>query len=97
MAEQISVVNPRGQRPPLTIVPMAPRLDSLDGKTIYIVDIRFSYTVQFTEELRDVLAELYPRTRFIHREKAGPYGEADPVLWEEIKREGHGAMIGTGH
>ena len=97
MTERVSVINPRGQRPPVTIVPMAPRLDSLDGRTIYIVDIRFSYTVQFTEQMRDILAERYPNTKFIHREKAGPYGEADPKLWEEIQKEGHGAIIATGH
>ena len=94
---KITVVNPRGQRPPTQIVPMAGRLESLSGKTIYIVDIRFSYTVQFTEELRDVLADIYPDTTFIHREKAGPYGEADPKLWEEIRKQGDGAIVATGH
>jgi len=76
---------------------MALRLDSLSGKTVYIVDIRWSYTGQFTEELRDVLSERFPQTKFIRRDKAGPYGEADPALWEEIKKEGDAMIIGTGH
>jgi ABC-type branched-subunit amino acid transport system substrate-binding protein len=95
--EKVAVVNPRGQRPPAQFVPMAPRLATLAGKTIYIVDIRWPYTQQFTEELRDILAARYPQTKFIHREKAGPYGEADPALWEEIKSQGDGVILATGH
>ena len=94
---KVTLVSPRGQLPPMQFVPMAPRLDSLDGKTIYIVDIRWSYTGQFTEELRDVLSERYPNTKFVRRDKAGPYGEADPKLWEEIKKEAHGMILATGH
>jgi hypothetical protein len=94
---KITVVNPRGQVPPRQLIPMAPRLDSLDGKTIYIVDIRWSYTGQFTEELRDILSERYPNTKFIRREKSGPYGEADPNLWAEIQKEGDGMILATGH
>jgi hypothetical protein len=93
----ITVVNPRGQLPSIKLIPMAPRLDSIEEKTIYIVDIRWPYTQQFTEELRDILSERYPNTRFIRREKAGPYGEADPKLWEEIQREGDAMILATGH
>jgi hypothetical protein len=93
----VTVVNPRGQLPPVHYVPMAPRLDSLNGKTIYIVDMRWSYTGQFTEELRDILSENYPETKFIRKEKAGPYGEADPKLWDEIQENGDAMIIGTGH
>ena len=93
----ITIVNPRGQLPPIKLIPMAPRLDSIDGKTIYIVDIRWPYTQQFTEELRDILSEKYPNTKFIRREKAGSYGEADPKLWEEIKKDGDAMTLATGH
>ena len=93
----ISVLNPHGQYPPANFIPMAPRMDTLDGKTVYIVDIRWPYTGQFTEQLQAVLSEQYPRTTFIRREKAGPYGEADGDLWEEIKARGHAMIVATGH
>jgi hypothetical protein len=93
----ITVINPRGQLPPIKLIPMAPRLDSIDGKTIYIVDIRWPYTQQFTIELWDILSERYPNTKFIHREKTGSYGEADPKLWEEIQKEGDAMILATGH
>jgi len=95
--DTITVVNPRGQVPPIKLMPMASRLDSIEKKTIYIVDIRWPYTQPFTEELRDLLSERYPNTKFIRREKAGPYGEADPKLWEEIKKEGDAMILATGH
>ena len=39
---------------------MAPRLDNLDGKTIYIVDIGFTDTHQFFTEMQKLLGERYP-------------------------------------
>jgi hypothetical protein len=59
--------------------------------------MRWPYTEQFTEELRDILADRYPHTTFIRRAKTGPYGESDPKLWEEIKEEGYAAIVSTGH
>jgi hypothetical protein len=93
----ITVLNPRGQRPPTQLISMAPRLDSIDEKTIYIVDIRWPYTQQFTEELRNILSERYPKTKFMRREKAGPYDEADSKLWEEIQKNGDAMILAIGH
>ena len=93
----ISVLNPRGQYPPVKFIPMAERLDTLDKKTVYIVDIRWPYTGQFTEALQSILSSRYPDTVFIRREKAGPYGEADMPLWQEIKDKGHAMIVATGH
>lgn len=35
-AEEIAVLNPRGNLPPITANALAPRLDSLEGKTVYV-------------------------------------------------------------
>jgi hypothetical protein len=59
--------------------------------------MRWPYTEQFTKELRDILTEKYPETTFVRREKAGPYGEADSQLWEEIESRGDGTIMATGH
>ena len=40
MAE-MTVLNPTGYPPQITAKPMAPRLDTLNGKIIYLVDCRF--------------------------------------------------------
>jgi hypothetical protein len=93
----VTVINPRGQLPPIRRIPMAPRLNSLDGKTIYVVDIRWSYTRQLAEQIAAVLSERFPKTKFVVKDKAGSYGEDDPKLWAEIKENGHGMIMSVGH
>jgi hypothetical protein len=95
--EKITVINPAGQMPSLEQSPMAPRLDSLDGKTVYIVSLTWPYTHQFNEELEKVLSAKFPGTTFILRKKNGAYAEDDPRLWGEIQEQGHAAILGVGH
>jgi hypothetical protein len=95
--EKLAVLNPLGQPPAVARIPMAPRLDTLDGKTIYLVDIGFTDTHQLLTEMQDLLGEKYPQTSFKVRKKAGVYYEDDPDLWAEIKAHGDGMIIGVGH
>ncbi len=94
---RITVLNPRGQPPPIARVPMAPRLDTLDGKTIYLVDIRFTSTHQFLEEMQKLLTQRYPKANWVLRDKSGPYAMNDPKLWAEIKEKGHAMVMAIGH
>ena len=91
------VFNPRGQLPAMQQMPMAPRLDSLDGKTIYVVDVRWPYTHQVSVEICSILSEKFPDTKFELREKAGSYGEDDQELWKEIQERGDGVIMAVGH
>ena len=94
---KITVLNPMGQPPPIARVPMAPRFTTLEGKTIYIVDIGFTDTHQLFTEMQKLLSEKYPKTTFIVRTKIGTYFEDDPKLWAEIKEKGGGMIMGVGH
>jgi hypothetical protein len=76
---------------------MAPRLDALGGKTIYIVNVKFPLTDQFFVETQKVLAAKYPQTNWILRDKRGTYFDDDPALWAEIKEKGDGVIMGMGH
>jgi len=76
---------------------MAPRIDSLEGKIIYIVDIGFTDTHQLFTEMQSLLQEKYPTTTWIVRTKIGTYFNDDPELWKEIKEKGHGMIMGVGH
>jgi hypothetical protein len=67
--EKITVLNPRGAAPPIQLAPMAPRLDTLKGKTIYIVSMNFPRTHQFFEELQKMLAERHPKTTWCSEPK----------------------------
>lgn len=94
---RITVLNPLGQPPPITRVPMAPRLASLEGRTIYIVDINFTDTHQLFTEMQKLLSERYPKTNWVVRTKSGTYFEDDKKLWSEIKSQGNGMIMGVGH
>ena len=96
-AQKYQVVDPRGQPPSRMQTPMAPRLDSLEEKTVYIVDVNWPYTHQFAEELNRVFSARYPDTRFELRDKAGTYMVDDPELWKEIKEKGDAVIMTTGH
>lgn len=93
----VTVLDPRGKPPPIVLVPMAPRLDTLDGKIIYVVDIHFTGTQQFMEELADVLGEQYPNTNILLRLKSGSYSENDQDLWDEINENADAVIMGMGH
>jgi hypothetical protein len=94
---KITVLNPRGIQPRIQRIPMASRPASLDGKTIYIVDVRYPRTREFMEELFKILKERYPKTNWVLRDKFGGYVDDDPKLWAEIKEEGGGMIMGIGH
>ena len=93
----ITVVDPRGQPPTRLESPMAPRLDNINGKTVYIVDVNWPYTHQFSEELYEVFSARYPDTRFEIRDKAGTYMVDDPELWKEIEEKGDAVIMTVGH
>jgi len=95
--EKISVIDPRGQQPLLRQTPMTPRLNSLDGKTVYLVHLNWPHTFQFTEELWKVLSARFPRTKFVLKKKMGAYAQDDPQLWGEIQEKGNAAIVSVGH
>ncbi len=96
-SELLTVLNPLGQPPGAELKPLAPRFDTLDGKTVYIVDVKYPSTKPFVNELEAALKAKHPQTDWIVREKRGNYFDDDPDLWAEIKDKGAGAIILVGH
>ena len=94
---KITVMNPRGIMPAIKRIPMAPRPDTLDGKTIYIVDTKFANTKPFVNAVRANLAAKYPKTTWVSVDKDGGYMQDDPKLWAEIKARANGAIVLLGH
>jgi hypothetical protein len=92
---KIAVLNPRGAHPPIRLVPMAPRLDTLDGKTVYL--IAASFAVPLMPELQKVLTERYPKTTWVLKNKPGSYFDDDPKLWAEAKEKSSAVIMGVGH
>ena len=94
---KITVLNPRGQPYLTRFVPMPPRLDRLEGKTVYFVDIRFMGGDIFLHEMMDWFARNMPQVKMVFKEKIGDYYKDDPDLWAEIKAKGDAMITGVGH
>jgi hypothetical protein len=96
--EKITVLNPLGAPPPIKLKNMAPRLDTLDGKTIYIVDDGFVGGINLLQEIEVWFKANYPKTNIVLKRKGGNAFDAeDPQLWAEIKEKGNAVIIGMGH
>ena len=90
-------LNPKGMPPAITLFPLAPRIASLDGKTIYMVDIGFNNGNIFFQEMQRWFKENMPSVKTIYRRKEGDYPQDDPKLWTEVKAAGAVVIMGVGH
>ncbi len=90
-------LNPKGSPPPVRLIPMAPRLDSIHGKTIYLVDTGFMSGGVLLQQMQIWFNKNYPDVTVVFRKKAGSYMEDDPPLWKEIKEKGNAAIMAIGH
>jgi hypothetical protein len=97
MAGEISVLNPVGYPPKVTGKPLAPRLDGLDGKTVYLVDCRFDDSDIFLQQVQAWFSDHMPSVTTVYKPINSVYTEDDPATWEEIKDRGDAAIIGVGH
>ena len=93
----ITVLNPAIESKMAERLPLSPRLDTLEGKTLYMVDINWggpeaAYSV--FEEIQSWLAQNMPSVKTVLRRKAGSYTTDDPALWKEIVKNGNAALIG---
>ena len=89
----LTVLNPLGTPPPIKLKAMAPRLDTLEGKTIYVDNNGYPGTSVLLPELIAVMKEKFPNTRFIYNDKpAGAMTAGDPAAGEA-----DAIIIATGH
>jgi hypothetical protein len=95
--QAITVLDPTGYPPKVSGKTPAPRLESLDGKTIYLVDCRFDDSIALLQEVQGWFAAHMPsvKTRIISL--SATYQHDDPTTWEVIKANGDAAIIGVGH
>jgi hypothetical protein len=94
----ITVLNPAVTDKLAERVPLAPRLDALEGKTIYIVDTNYEGfgRLPVLEEMQAWFKKNMPGVKTILKLKSGNYVADDPALWKEIAaNKGSGVIIGV--
>jgi len=94
---KLTVLNPRGLPPPITLVPMAPRLSTLDGKTVYLVSDGFPGADAFLNQVSIWFKKNMPNVTTVYRLKAGGFADDDPKLNAEIKEKGQAVIMAIGH
>jgi hypothetical protein len=94
---KITVLNPMGTPPPIQAKQMAPRLDTLDGKTIYFVNTGYIGTDRLMAVMSDWFKANYPKTNIVIKKSAGGMTRVDKALWAEIGEKADAVVIGLGH
>jgi hypothetical protein len=96
-SETVTVLNPTGYPPKVTGKRLAPRLEGLDGKTIYLVDCRFDDSDIFLKQVQSWFADHMPGVKTVYKPISSVYTKDDPATWEEVKANGDAAIVGVGH
>ncbi len=96
---KITVFNPMGTPPPITLIPQAPRLGTLDGKTIYLINTGYIGTDRFMDETAKWFQANYPKTNIVYKDNQSGAGlsSLSEALWAEIEEKGDAAIVGLGH
>jgi hypothetical protein len=97
MGDLITVLNPEGFAPKVTRKELAPRLATLEGRTVYLVDCRFDDSDVFLRQMQAWFGEHMPGVKTVVKPISSVYLHDDPATWAEIKARGHAAVVGVGH
>jgi hypothetical protein len=69
---KITVLNPKGNPPPIPLVPMASRPASLDGKTVYFVDIKYEGGASLLRTMMGWFSKNMPAANLVFKRRPEP-------------------------
>lgn len=93
--DALVVHDPRGYPPAVSGKRLAPRLPSLDGKHVYLVDCLFDNSAAFMDELQAWFARHLPKVRTEIVTPRESWTD-DPELRARVAADGDGAIFGVG-
>lgn len=75
---------------------LAKRLDTLENKTVYLVDIGYGGSYKFMNAIHRWFQKNMPSVTTVRKRKAGSaFMDDSTELWDEIKVKGDAAVIGV--
>jgi hypothetical protein len=95
MVDKVVVHDPRGYPPKVMGKPLAPRLQTLDGKRVYLVDCLFDNSDVFVDQLRGWFHEHLPavETPVIRPRESWV---DDPDMRARVAEDGDAAVLAVG-
>jgi len=95
MASTVRVHDPRGFPPKVTGKSLAPRVKTLDGRTLYLVDCLFDNSDAFMDQLQDWFGTHLPAvsTKIIRPRESWV---DDPDMRARVAEDGDAAILGVG-
>lgn len=96
---KITVLNPMGTPPPITLRPQAPRLTTLEGKTIYFINTGYIGTDRLMTVMTDWFKANYPKTNIVYKDNQSGAGlsSVSKELWAELEQKADATIVGLGH
>ena len=94
---KIKVYNPMGDPPQIAQLGMAERPETLEGKTVYLVDCRFDDGDLLLGQMEAWFNEHMPSVKTVLKSKSGVYTQDDPELFQEVQEKGDALVLGVGH
>ena len=95
--KKIRVLNPTPPNRKVDRISLIPRLKTLEGKTIFLVDIGWGgkdAAPSIYKEIKDWFAQNMPSVKIEVRGVKGFYTQEQPELLKEISEKGDAAMFG---
>ena len=95
MSSMLSVHDPRGYAPKVSAKRLAPRLPTLEGKTLHLVDCLFDNSELFMQQLQAWFAQHLPsvKTEIV---KPRESWVDDPVMRAKVVKEADAAVFAVG-